>query len=315
MPESTSLQVETRKRLDVLLAQTWPELSRHDVEDMVHSNQVLINGQPARKSGQYVEPGDVVEAQAPVTEAEETPASFLLSRPMQVQYEDEVLLVVEKPAGISTHARHRHQEGATLSAQLRERYPALSNVGGIDRAGVVQRLGEEVSGLMLVARNRETYRKMKREVKRGRVEHTYFALVEGHLEGSDYIDVPIGNSKRRRHKLAVTREGRPANTTYTALSHYSSGDEHYTLLEVQPDSSRMHQMRVHLSWYGYPIVGDTLYGSSRSRQYILQDRLFLHLAILTFHHPLTGEQMEVQSELPEALNSILKYLKRPNYLR
>ncbi len=313
MPELETLQVKSRKRLDVLLAQTWPALSRHDVEDMVKSNQVLINGEPALKPGQYVEPGDVVEAQAPVMEEKAGAAPLLLSLPMQVQHEDEVLLVVEKPAGMPTHAKRRRQEGTTLSTQLRERYPALANVGGIDRAGIIQRLGEDVSGLMLVARDRETYRTMKREVKRGRVKHTYFALVEGHLEGNDYIDVPIGNSKRRRGKLTVAREGRPATTTYSALSYYSSGEEHYTLLKVEPDSSRMHQMRVHLSWLGYPIVGDTLYGSSR--QYILQDRLFLHLAILTFHHPQMGEQMEVQSELPEALSSILKYMKRPNYLK
>jgi 23S rRNA pseudouridine1911/1915/1917 synthase len=313
MPELKPLPVESRKRLDVLLAQAWPNLSRHDVEDMVQSNQVLINGQPARKPGQYVEAGDVVEAQAPAVDKDTDENQIPHSLPMQVQYEDEVLLVVEKPARMLTHAKRRHQEGTTLSAQLRERYPDLANVGGINRAGILQRLGEEVSGLMLVARDRETYRKMKREVKRGRVEHTYFALVEGHLEGSDYIDVPIGNSKHRRGKLAVAREGRPATTTYSALSYYSSGEDHYTLLKVEPDSSRMHQMRVHLSWLGYPIVGDTLYSSSR--QHILHDRLFLHLAILTFHHPLRGEQMEVQSELPVALSSILKYMKRPNYLK
>ena len=313
MPKLKSLSVESRKRLDVLLAQTWPNLSRHDVEDMVTSNQVLINGQPALKPGQYIEPGDVVEAQAPAVEKEPEDSPILRSLPMQVQYEDDLLLVVEKPAGMLTHAKRRHQEGTTLSAQLRERYPNLANVGGIDRAGIIQRLGEEVSGLMLVARDRDTYRTMKREVKRGRVEHTYFALVDGHLEGNDYIDVPIGNSKRKRGKLTVAREGRPAKTSYSALSYYSSGEEHYTLLKVEPDSSRMHQMRVHLSWLGYPIVGDTLYGPSR--QHILHDRLFLHLAILTFHHPRMGEQMEVQSELPEALSSILKYMKRPNYLK
>ena len=313
MPEVKSLRVKNRKRLDVLLAQTWPALSRHDVEDMVTSNQVLINGKPALKPGQYVEPEDVVEAQAPVREEKEGAVPLLLSLPMQVQFEDEVLLVVDKPAGIPTHAKRRQQEGTTLSAQLRERYPDLANVGGIDRAGIIQRLGEDVSGLMLVARDRETYRTMKREVKRGRVAHTYFALVEGHLEGTDYIDVPIGSSKRQRGKLVVAREGRPAETTYMSMSYYNSGDEHYTLLKVEPDSSRMHQMRVHLSWLGYPIVGDTLYGSSR--QHLLKDRLFLHLAILTFHHPRRGEQLEVQSELPEALGSILKYMQRPRYLK
>ncbi len=311
MPEKT-LTVKERARLDVVLARLWPDLSRHDVENMIQSHQVSVNDQPALKPGQYVEPGDVVTARATVMKKDE-PTQIPVTIPMTVQYEDDVLLVVEKPAGIATHAKRRHQQGITLSAQLRERYPALANVGGIDRAGILQRLGEDVSGLMLVAREREIYRKMKREVKRGRVEHTYFALVEGHLEGTEIIDVPIGNAKHSRHRLVVAREGRPASTRYSALSHYSSEEQPYTLLKVEPDSSRMHQMRVHLSWYGYPIVGDTLYGSSR--QWLLTDRLFLHLSILTFHHPVTEKQMEVQSELPAALSSILKYMKRPNYLR
>ncbi|MGC9400126.1 MAG: RluA family pseudouridine synthase [Anaerolineae bacterium] len=307
------VEVQERQRLDVLLARLWPDLGRHEVEEMVRQQQVLVNGHPALKPGQYVEVGDVVEAQAPAAGEDEETSALPTTLPMQVLYEDDVLLVVEKPAGMPTHARWWEQGSTTLSEQLRERYPALANVGGINRAGILQRLEKDVSGLMLVAQEREIYREMKHEVKRGRVHHTYFALVEGHLEGNDVIDAPIGDAKYSRHRMTVAREGRPARTKYSALSHYSSENRPYTLLKVEPDSSRMHQMRVHLSWYGYPIVGDTVYGSSR--QWLLSDRLFLHLAILTFHHPLTREQMEVQSELPEALSSILKYMKRPGYLR
>ncbi len=305
--------VEKRVRLDVFLVRHWPDLSRQDIEELVQSGAVLIDGQPALKPGQYLEPGEHVEAQAPETQEEEPE---LLPPPvgMTVLYEDKLLLGVDKPANMPTHARRHDQEGQTLAAQLAERFPDLAHVGGVDRAGILQRLGDDVSGAMLVARDRETYRTMKREVKRGRVEHLYTVLVEGHLTGSSVINAPLGNAKWDRRRLTVAREGRPAETEYRALRNYKSTEGiDYTLLEVKPDASRMHQMRVHLSWYGYPVVGDIKYGSRQQR--LLMDRLFIHLTQLSFAHPQTEEWIHVRSPLPAELSSILEYMSRPKYLR
>ena len=275
--------------------------------------KVKINEQFARKAGQYLKPGDVVEATAPAELREPVDPLLPPPIPMQVLYEDDKILVVDKPAGMATHAQYRKQEGTTLSYQLGERYPELAHVGGIDRAGILQRMGKDVSGPLLVARNKESYRTLKHEIKRQRMEQTYSALLIGHLKGQDVINMPIGDSKRGRGRRRVVHEGRSISTRYQVQRHYSSAGEPYTLAILEPDTARRHQMRVHLSWLGYPIVGDTIYGPRR--QPILSDRLFLHLSVLNFYHPFAEERVRVESALPEALDSILRYMTRPKYLR
>ncbi|MGC9357285.1 MAG: RluA family pseudouridine synthase [Anaerolineae bacterium] len=301
-------EVERRTRLDKFLVQIWPQLDRRAIRRMVKEDQVLINETPARKSGQYVNPGDVVEATPPQTEEE--PKSLLPSPfSLNVVYEDEAVIVTDKPAGMMTHAKRRW-EGETLAHQLRERYPDLAHVGGVERSGIIQRMETDVSGLVLAGRSEEIYRVLKREAKRQRIDRRYSVLVDGLLEGKDTIVAPIGNVKNtRRRRLKVAREGRPSRTHYRVLRTYRSGNRHYSLLDVQPESARLHQMRVHLSWLGHPVVGDTIYGSSR--QPLLRGRLFMHLGRLSFVHPVTEEKIRIDSELPAELHSILQYLARP----
>jgi 23S rRNA pseudouridine1911/1915/1917 synthase len=133
--------------------------------------------------------------------------------------------------------------------------------------------------------------------------------VEGELTGQGVIEESIGNVGRSRLQLAVTRQGRPALTGYKVLRHYKEERREYTLVEVRPQSARMHQIRVHLSWWGYPLVGDRLYGSRI--QSLVTDRIFLHLSILAFAHPVTGEAMRWESSLPPDLRTITHYLNRP----
>ncbi len=305
--------VTQKIRLGVFLVHLWPHLTKPAVEQLIAAGKVKINEQPARKAGQYLHSGDVVTATAPAFLDKSEQSLFPPPLPMTLLYEDNTLLVVEKPAGMFTHAPYQDQTGNSLSYQLQQRYPALAHVGGIDRAGILQRMEKEVSGLLLVARNSESYRALKHEIKRRRVEQTYSALVSGRLKGPDTITVPIGDSKRGRGMRRVVHAGRPVSTSYQVQRHYNSAGEAYTLLILEPDAARLHQMRVHLAWLGCPIVGDTLYGDSR--QPILSDRLFLHLSVLNFSHPLTAERVRVESALPAALASILRYMARPKHLR
>jgi 23S rRNA pseudouridine1911/1915/1917 synthase len=150
---------------------------------------------------------------------------------------------------------------------------------------------------------------LQRYVKHDQVESVYSALVEGRLTGEDVIDQPIGNVKRARQRLAVAREGRPARTAYRGQRYYKDEKRDYSLLEVRPQTARLHQIRVHLSWYGYPLVGDRVYGSRQ--QPLLPDRIFLHLSVLAFPHPRTGDIVRVESPLAPELRSILRYLTRP----
>lgn len=312
--------VEVRGRLDQFLVQTWPGLDRRSVRERVRTGQVLINGQPASKAGQYVEVDDEIAVGGISADgvADDTEAgSFQLdvtlpALPLTVLYEDGAVLVVDKLAGVPTHpaSRSAHQPfQQTLARQLTALYPTLAHIGGADHAGIVMRVETEASGAVLVAKDEDTYRQLQRCVKHDQVECVYSVLVEGRLTGQDVIDQPIGNVKRARQRLAVAREGRPARTAYRGQRHYKDDKRDYSLLEVRPQTSRLHQIRVHFSWYGYPLVGDRVYGSRQ--QPLLPDRLFLHLSVLAFPHPRTGDVVRVESPLAPELRSILRYLTHP----
>ncbi|MDF1516171.1 MAG: pseudouridine synthase, partial [Anaerolineae bacterium] len=193
-------------------------------------------------------------------------------------------------------------------AQIR---PQQANVGGVGRSGLVNPLEEEASGLVLAAKDEQSYRELRRHLTRQRVAYTYMVLVEGLLRGEGSIDEPIGNARHERQRLQVSREGRSAKTTYRAQRHFRSDGQPFSLLMVQPETSRRHQIRVHLAWYGFPIVGDSLYGSRQ--QPLLSDRLFLHLGVMEFPHPLSAELVHIESALPPALQSILTFFTRPKY--
>jgi 23S rRNA pseudouridine1911/1915/1917 synthase len=307
MPELQKFAVDARTRLDQFVLQLWPPLDRRAVRQMIRGGAITVNGRAALKAGQYLEPGDqVTVAVSEIAEPEAVPAVFHL--PLSVVYEDEVLVAVDKPAAVAVWSSRKTSQGA-LAQQLAEAYPNILHVGGAERAGIIMRIEPEVSGLILAAKDESTYRAMQRMVKHRQVETVYSVLVEGRLTGAHRIDEPLGNMQRARERLAVAREGRPARTFCRGQRHYKEGGRDYSLLEVRPETSRLHQIRVHLAWYGFPIVGDRLYGSRN--QPILPDRIFLHLGVLTFLHPVTGEPVRVESALPPELFSVLRYLARP----
>ena len=173
---------------------------------------------------------------------------------------------------------------------------------------LLQRLDAECSGLVVAARTEEAYRTLKREASRQRLVGSYMALVEGRLTETGEIEAPIGNLKHEREQASVMREGRAARTHYRAVHHYRDEGRYYTLLEVVPESARLHQVRVHLAWYGYPVVGDRLYGSQRQPDWVT--RLYLHLSELTFQHPLTGAMMALDSPLPAEIYGVLHFMAR-----
>lgn len=307
MTDNHILKVVQRSRLDRLLAQTWPDLQREQVQQMLRSDAVLVNGQPARQPGLYVAPGAEVEVTlAPLVP---TTPEMLAPLPLAVLFEDDALLVVEKLAGARVWPSKWATSGVTLAQQLAERVPQMAHIGAVGRSGIVMQMEDEVSGLVLAAKTEAVYRELRRFSKRERLTRTYSALVEGRLRGAEVIDQPIGNARHDRGRLMVAREGRPAQTGYRAQRHYRDGAREYSLVEVCPETSRMHQIRVHLAWYGYPLVGDRLYGSRQ--QSLLSDRIFLHLGVLEFPHPVNATAVRVESPLPPELAAILRYLTRP----
>jgi 23S rRNA pseudouridine1911/1915/1917 synthase len=307
-----TITAESDTRLDQLLARTWDRLSRQDIDEMIRKGRVLINGSQALKLGQRIEAGDTLAVTLP--EPEETEELRAPAVSLDVLYEDDYLLVVNKPAGIAMkRTRYIDPSGLVLPELLGNRYAGSAHVGGADRAGIVTRLDPAVSGLVVAARDGETYRELRRSIKRERMERVFSGLIEGYLEGEHTIDEPIGNVKHQRSRLRVSRTGRPAETYVRAQRHYRMGEDAFTLVYVRPDSSRLHQIRVHLSWYGFPLVGDYKYGA-RARNVLTTDRIFLHLSLVEFPHPrIEDEFVHVESVLPTELQSAIGFLRRPKY--
>lgn len=288
------------ERLDQVLAAHLPSLSRAQAQRLIKAGEAMVNGRTSKPSYR-AQVGDEISASIPT----EVPEAVLPEDiPLDVIYEDDVLLAVNKPAGMVVHPALGHPSGTLVNAVLAH-CPQVAEVGGPDRAGIVHRLDKDTSGLILVAKDEATKSALQRQFKRRQVAKIYLALVEDHMHPREgVVDAPIGRDKRQRKKMAVVKSGRPARTMYRAVE-YLPG---YTLLEVRPHSGRTHQIRVHLSWMGYPIVGDAVYGYRRQR--LLTARHFLHAARLRFAHPMTGEDVELEAPLPRELADILKWLRR-----
>jgi len=305
-----SLVAEEPLRLDQLLVLWRSDLRKDDIRALLAGGRILVNGQAPHSPGVHLQAGDTVEVDL-VNWALRAPSLSIPEEegaPLPVLYEDAVLLVVDKPAGVAV-GRRQGVEPLSVAERVARHYPTIAHVGGVERAGVITRMDRDASGLVVIAKDEAVYHELRRALKHGRIVYTYSVLVEGKLQGEHLIDEPIGNLNHARRRLAVTRTGRPVRTRVRSHEHYRDRGKHYTLLEVQPESTRLHQIRVHLSWYGFPVVGDRIYG--RRYQSMLRDRLFLHLSSAMLQHPATGEKVRFVSPLPPELASVLTYMRRP----
>jgi 23S rRNA pseudouridine1911/1915/1917 synthase len=288
------------ERLDRVVLAWVPALSRAVVQRLIKTGEVTVHGRPSKPSYR-VQPGDPIVVRVPASAPEQVLPEDV---PLDVIYEDEVLLVVNKPAGMVVHPALGHASGTLVNALLAY-CPQVANVGGLERAGIVHRLDKDTSGLLLIAKDEATHAALQRQFKHRQVTKTYLALVEGRVQPREgIIEAPIGRDKRQRKRMAVVRSGRAARTMYRAVQYLAD----HTLLEVRPHTGRTHQVRVHLAWLGYPVVGDAVYGYRHQR--LLRERYFLHAARLRFTHPATGEEVEVEAPLPPELKAVLKQLGR-----
>jgi 23S rRNA pseudouridine1911/1915/1917 synthase len=288
------------ERLDKVVSTRVQDLSREVAKRLIKSGEVTVNDRPSRPSYR-VQVDDEIVVRLPV----ELPEPVLPEAiPLDVIYEDDAFLVVNKPAGMVVHPALGHPSGTLVNALLAHS-PQVAQAGGPDRAGIVHRLDKDTSGLILVAKDEATRVALQRQFKRRQIAKTYLALVEDQVQPREgIIDAPIGRDKRQRKQMAVVRSGRPAQTMYRVVEYLAD----HTLLEVRPHTGRTHQVRVHLAWMGYPVVGDTTYGYRRQR--LLQDRHFLHATRLRFSHPSTGEEVTFEAPLPPQLAAVLEQLRR-----
>jgi 23S rRNA pseudouridine1911/1915/1917 synthase len=227
---------------------------------------------------------------------------------LDVVYEDDDLLVVNKPAGMVVHPSHGHHQGTLVNALL-SRYPNM-DVGDSERPGIVHRLDRDTSGLIVVAKTEPALEHLRLQFKSRSVQKTYLALVHKHPPSPEgIIEAPIGRDPRQRQRMAVVRGGRPACTRYELLEEL--GD--YSLLAVSPETGRTHQIRVHLAWLGVPIAGDPVYGRQRggrrAKTYLGLERQFLHAWRLSFKRPKGNGDVSLEAPLPADLQRAIDTLR------
>lgn len=287
-------------RLDRYLTGTLTNLSRTASQQLITEGAVLINGKPS-KSGYNLRENDevsILRVVPSMSQKELVPQTI----PLDIVYEDTDLLVINKSAGMVVHPAPGHQDDTLVNALLAY-YPELQSDEEDMRPGIVHRLDRDTSGLIIVAKNLHTQAALVDLMKLHKVEKRYIALVEGIVsldKGS--IDAPIGRDPRHRQQMTITVvEGREARTHFKVLDRFAR----HTLLLLQLETGRTHQIRVHLKAIGHPVVGDEVYGSGHTQQARKVQRQFLHAYQLRFIHPSTGKVIELEAPLPLDLQTIL----------
>jgi 23S rRNA pseudouridine1911/1915/1917 synthase len=293
---------EAGQRLDRYLVSALKDLSRTGVQQLIANGAVLVNGNPS-KAGYTIKAGDAVQVSQVALPPPPSNSLKPVYQNLDIVYEDADLLVVNKAAGMVVHPAAGHVDDTLVNALLAY-CPELRGVGGEQRPGIVHRLDKDTSGLMIVAKNTRTLAALMQQMQRHEVIKRYLALVEGSMpldQGS--IDAPIGRNPRHRQQMAVTSIGsREARTHFRVLQRFA----HHTLLLLQLETGRTHQIRVHLKAIGHPVAGDPVYGSGRKEQGLALNRQFLHAYQLKFTHPTTKVVLELEAPLPSDLQAVLK---------
>lgn len=295
---------EAGQRLDRYLVQALGGLSRSAVQQLIADGVVLVNGR-ASKAGYTLRAGDGILV-AGIAGKESPHAARPMALPLDINYEDADILVVNKPAGLVVHPAPGHREDTlvnALMAYLPELAAANADSPGA-RAGIIHRLDKDTSGLLIVAKNERARLALLEQMKRHEIVKRYLALVEGVVSldrGS--IDAPIGRDPRHRQQMAITAVGsREARTHFRVLQRFSR----HTLLLLQLETGRTHQIRLHLKAIGHPVVGDPVYGSGNVIKRAPLNRQFLHAYQLQFRHPVTGQMLELEAPLPDDLQRVLE---------
>ncbi|VHL96010.1 RluA family pseudouridine synthase [Streptococcus pyogenes] len=290
--------ITSGQRLDKALADLSP-LSRGQANDQIKQGLVLVNGQQ-KKAKYTVQVGDVICFELPKEEVLEYQAQNI---PLDIIYEDDALAIINKPQGMVVHPSAGHPSGTMVNA-LMYHIKDLSSINGVVRPGIVHRIDKDTSGLLMVAKTDAAHQALAEELKAKKSLRKYLAIVHGNLPNDrGMIEAPIGRSEKDRKKQAVTAKGKEAVTRFTVLERF--GD--YSLVELQLETGRTHQIRVHMAYIGHPVAGDPLYGP---RKTLSGHGQFLHAKTLGLTHPMTGKEMIFTVEAPEIFQKVLKLLRK-----
>ncbi len=288
-------------RLDKAISQKDDSISRASVQRMIDEGNILINGNKT-KTSYKLKLDDIVTIIKEEPKEVEIKAEDI---PLDVIYEDKDILVVNKQKGLVVHPGNGNPDGTLVNAIMARCKDSLSGIGGEIRPGIVHRIDKDTSGLLIIAKNDFAHINVSEQIKNHEVQKTYIALVRGVVkENQATINMPIARSEKDRTKMAVSKKGKEAITHITVLERFDG----FTLLEVNIETGRTHQIRVHLSQIGYPIVGDFVYSNGRNPFGV--EGQMLHSAKLDFVHPTKGEKMHLEAKLPEYFEDVLKILRK-----
>ena len=288
---------EQGKRIDAFLADKL-ELSRMTVQRWIENENIIVNNKKI-KASYKVQEDDFIKIE------EEEPQEVSLEAqeiPLDILYEDNDIIVVNKPKGMVVHPANGNVDGTLVNAIMDICKDSLSGIGGEIRPGIVHRLDKDTSGVIVVAKNDKAHIALSEQIKNHEVEKVYWALVRGLVkENEATINMPIARSANDRKKMAVRKEGKNAVTHFKVLERFP--EQQCSLLEVKIETGRTHQIRVHLSEIGYPVLGDEVYSNGKNKWGIKGQ--CLHAKSLKFRHPATGKEVKIEAPLPEYFENIL----------
>lgn len=288
-------------RLDVFLAKETGA-SRSNIKTVVESDGVFVNGVLRKKSGFELKEGDEVEFTLPEPKTLDVEPNSEIK--LNIVYEDEYFAVINKPQGMVVHPASSYQKNDTLVNALLADLDKLSSINGVIRPGIVHRLDKDTSGLIVVAKTDEAHKSLASQIEKKTARRIYFGLCDGNFkEDNGTIDAPIARNKRDRKKMGIDPDGRRAVTHYTVLERFGK----YTLVRFELETGRTHQIRVHSSYIHHPIVGDEVYGGSTA---LYKNGQLLHARQLVLTHPISGERMTFEAELPDYFENVLEKLRK-----
>ncbi len=300
------------KRLDALLSEVTG-MTRSSVVRLIENGNITVNGKSVSKKEKPVA-GSVIEWNLPKPEPAKTQAQEI---PLDIVYEDRDIIVINKPVGLVVHPAAGNPDKTLVNALLWHCGDSLSGIGGEIRPGIVHRIDKDTSGLLVVAKNDTAHLSLAEQIKEHKVSRVYTAIVIGNLrEDAGTIDAPIGRHPTDRKRMAIIRDGksrsRNAVTHWKVLSRGEADGNRFTLVRCELETGRTHQIRVHLSSIGHPILGDSLYGGShtafeKAHRGLIHGQC-LHAGELTLTHPVTGEQMTFRADLPDDYQKLVRIL-------
>lgn len=290
------------ERIDTYIPKIDENYSRTKVQRLIEESKITVNEKKVKSSYKLIE-NDKIE----IIEEEAKEINLKAQDiPLDIIYEDKDIIVINKPKGMVVHPANGNPDGTLVNAVMAICKDSLSGIGGKVRPGIVHRLDKDTSGAIIVAKNDKAHINLSEQIKKHEVTKTYIALVRGIIKESEAtINIPIARSKQDRKKMAVDPKGKEAITHFQVLGRFKNK---YTLLKINIETGRTHQIRVHMSHIGFPIIGDEVYSNGKNKFGIKGQ--CLHAWKLDFKHPITGKQMHLEAELPKYFKDLIENLKR-----